>query len=84
VKPSPRSFSFALLTFLWLSSSGCEMEHGKGGFIDRATAEDLEEQAETCADGERWRTHDPSIDKCADRDPRPGCRPGCYPPAKAK
>jgi hypothetical protein len=44
MKLSPRSFSFALLTFLWLSSSGSGMEHGKGGFIDRAIAEDAAQQ----------------------------------------
>jgi hypothetical protein len=44
MKLSPQHFSFALLTFLWLSSSGCGLEYGKDGFIERAVAADAREQ----------------------------------------
>ncbi len=79
---SPRDFSFALLPFLWLSSSGCGLEYGKDGFIDRSVAADVREQVrmETCTDGQQWLDHDPLISDCADQDPRHRCHPGCYVP----
>ena len=72
--------SLALLALFWFSSSGCEAEHGKGGFIDRSIAEDLRQQdsIETCTDGKRWSPHKPSIRDCATHAPRPVCKPGCY------
>lgn len=80
MKLNPLNFAFALLTLLWFLASGCEAEHGKGGFIDRALAEDIRQQdsVETCTDGKRWDTHDPNIRDCAAHDPRLGCKPGCY------
>jgi hypothetical protein len=82
VEPAARlaRFSIAVLALLCLFSSGCEVEHGKGGFIDRAMAEDLRQQGsvETCTDGKRWLPHKPSARKCATNDPRPACTPGCY------
>jgi hypothetical protein len=71
-----------LVALAMMAGGACEAEHGKGGFIDRAMAKDLRENApRACEQGKAWRrsSRAPADCKRVD-DPRMECKLDCFGP----
>jgi len=72
-----------LLASVLLVGLACEMEWGKGGFVDRAMAKDVRELVpEDCEAGEVWGRSVRAPKDCQVNDPRDACQKKCRPPGK--
>lgn len=63
--------------------SACGAEWGRDGFIDRAVAKDIRENARhRCAGGKEWRRSLRAPDDCGNNDRREACRERCLSPGE--
>jgi hypothetical protein len=76
--------SAAFLAWVLMAGAACEMEWGKGGFIDRSMRKDIRENAgRDCAGGKTWKMSERAPRDCLEEnDPRPECAMGCFGPGE--
>ncbi len=72
-----------LLVLMLMLGLACEMEWGKGGFIDRSMAKDVRESvAEQCETGKTLRRSVRAPGDCLADDARDECRIACFAPGE--